>query len=47
MVKLPNYERKIRGERREMRSVVKGMIIAFFVTFGIISTVFSLVDRPS
>ena len=35
--------KKIDGNRREMSNVEKGMIIAFFVIFGVISTVSSLV----
>jgi hypothetical protein len=46
MVKLPKYEKKIDGERREMTNVEKGMIIAFFVVFGVISTISHLVGRP-
>ena len=46
LVKLPKYDKKIDGKRREMSNVEKGMIIAFFVIFGVISTVSSLVGRP-
>jgi hypothetical protein len=46
MVKLLKYEKKIDGKRREMSNVKKGMIIAFFVVFGVISTVSHLVSRP-
>ena len=46
MVKLPKYDTKIAGKRREMSNVEKGMIIAFFIIFGVISTVSSLVGRP-
>jgi hypothetical protein len=46
MVKLPKYEKKIDRKRREMSNVEKGMIIAFFVVFGVISTVSHLVGRP-
>ena len=38
--------KKIDGKRREMSNVEKGMVIAFVVIFGVISTVSSLVGRP-
>src|SRR5258705_7255913 len=46
MVKVPKYQKKIDGKRRELSNVEKGMIIAFFVIYGVISTVSFLVGRP-
>jgi len=46
MVKVPKYQKKIDGKRRELSNVEKGMIIAFFVIFGVISTVSVLAGRP-
>ena len=45
MVKVPKYK-KIDGQRRELGNAEKGMIIAFFVIYGAISTVSSLVGPP-
>ena len=44
MVKLPKYK-KVGGKRREVSDVEKGMIIAFFAIFGVISAASSLVGR--
>jgi len=45
MLKIPKYE-KIHGKRRELSNVEKGMIIAFFVVYGTISTVSLILGRP-
>jgi hypothetical protein len=45
MVKVPKYE-KIGGKRRELSNTEKGMIIAFFVIFGVIATVSTIIGRP-
>jgi hypothetical protein len=45
MVKVPKYE-KIDGKRGELRKTEKGMSIAFFVIFGVIATVFTIIGRP-
>ena len=41
----PQSTKKIGGKRREVSNVEKGIIIAFIVTFGVISTTSSLVGR--
>jgi hypothetical protein len=46
MVKLPKYQKKCDGKRRELSNVEKGMIIAFFVIYGVISTVYIPPRRP-
>jgi transposase len=45
MLKLPKYE-KIGGKRRELSNAEKGMIIAFFAIYGVISTVSLIIGRP-
>jgi hypothetical protein len=38
--------RKIGGKRRESSNTEKGMIITFFVIFGVIATVFTIIGAP-
>jgi hypothetical protein len=45
MVKVPKYQKNSNGKRRELSNVEKGMIIATFVLYGVVSTVCLLVGR--
>jgi len=45
MVKVPKYRKNSDRKQRELSNVEKGMIIAFFVIYGTISTVSLLVGR--
>jgi len=45
MLKIPKYV-KTHGKRRELSNVEKGMIIAFLVVYGTISTVSLILGRP-
>jgi len=46
MVKVSKYRKNSDRKRRELSNVEKGMIIAFFIIYGTISTVSLLVGRP-
>jgi hypothetical protein len=46
MAKAPKNE-GIGEERRELSSTEKGMIVAFFVVFGVIATVFTIIAAPA
>jgi len=46
MVKVPKYRKNSDGKQKELNNIKNGMIIAFFIIYGTISTVSLLVSCP-